>query len=107
MANIGTRDSSFDMTATGTTQSGAVTVVAEMNYFSTVPAGSGAVLDSAIGEGERQVVYNGGANPLTVYPHLTAQINSLGTNAGMLLPIRTSCEFVRIGPELWTGILSR
>ena len=107
MANIGTRDSASSITATGTTQSDAFAVVAEMNYFSTVASGTGAILDSSIGQGERQVIYNGGANQLTVYPHSTAQINSLGTNTGILLPIRTTCEFVRIGPTLWTGILSK
>ena len=107
MANIGTRDSASSITATGTTQSDAFAVVAEMNYFSTVASGTGAVLSSDIGYGERQLVYNGGANDLTVYPTSDAQINSLGTNNGILLPIRTTCEFVRIGPTLWTGILSK
>lgn len=107
MANIGWAQSATNLTATGTSQSGAFALVAENNYFSTVAASTGAVLDSNLGEGQVQMVYNGGANQLSVYPPSSAQINSLGTNNAMLLPTQTSCDFIRLGPTQWTGILSR
>lgn len=107
MANIGTAPSAENITATGTTQATAFAVLAEMNYFSTVAASTGAILDSAKGRGEVQAVYNGGANVLRVYPPTDGQINNLGTNAAMLLSPTTAVKFTRISATLWTGILSR
>ena len=107
MANIGTAQSAVSLTGAGTTQATALEVVAEHNYFSTVASGTGAILWDEIGEGQAQTVYNAGANDLRVYPHLTAQINNLGTNQAMLLPTNTACKFTRVAPTQWTGILSR
>ena len=52
------------------------------------------------------MIYNGGANPLKVYPPSGAQINALGTNQPMTLPVRTACEFYCLTTTLWTGVLS-
>ena len=107
MANIGTSASTVNLTATGTTQSDAYLVRAQMNYFSTVASGTGALLNTEIGGGEAQTIYNGGANDLRVYPSASTQINGLGTNNPMLLPPATTCDFRRISSTLWTGVLSR
>lgn len=107
MANIGTASSYADLTATGTTQSDAYELQAEINYFSTVASGTGALLNADIGRGDAQKVYNGGANNLSVYPSSSTQINNLGTNQAMLLPPTTACDFIRVSDTLWTGILSR
>ena len=106
MANIGTASVYSNLTATGSSQSDAYTVKAENNYFSTVAAGAGAILDSATSQGASQTIYNGGANDLSVYPPSSGQINALGTNASMLLAVRTACEFRRLTATLWTGVLS-
>ena len=95
------------LTATGTNQGTAYEVTSAKNAFSTVASGTGAVLDSDAVAGDTQMIYNGGANALTVYPPSGSQINALGANAGMLLPTNTACEFYCLSTTLWTGILSR
>lgn len=99
-------DVATGLTATGSNQSGAYEVTSAKNAFSTVAASTGAKLDDQAIAGDSQLIYNGGANALTVYPPSGAQINALGTNAGMLLAIRTSCEFHCLSSTQWTGILS-
>jgi hypothetical protein len=100
------KDVATGLTATGTTQNDALEVTSAKNAFSTVATGAGAILDSDAAAGDTQMIYNGGANPLTVYPPSGAQINALGANAGMLLPVRTACEFYCLSTTLWTGVLS-
>lgn len=100
-------DVATGLTATGTTQAGALEVTSAKNAFTTVAALSGAVLDSKAAAGDTQLIYNGGLNDLRVYPPLGAQINALGANAAMLLPIKTACEFYCLSTTLWTGVLSR
>jgi hypothetical protein len=94
------------LTATGTNQATAYEVTTAKAAFSTVAASTGAVLDDQAAPGDTQMIYNGGANSLTVYPPSGAQINALGTNNGMLLPVRTACEFYCLTTTLWTGVLS-
>lgn len=112
MANIGYRQLDTALTSSGTTQSDAYLLIADTNFFSTVGAGSGAVLNSSWSEGASQTVYNGGANPLTVYPPTSSQINDLPTNQGMILPVKTAVTFTKsaysdsTGVTKWTGVLS-
>jgi hypothetical protein len=94
------------LTAAGTTQGTAYEVTFAKNAFSTVASGSGAVLDSQAAAGDTQMIYNGGANALSVYPPSGAQINALGSNQPMLLATNTACEFYCLSSTLWTGVLS-
>ena len=100
-------DVATGLTASGTDQSGAYECTHAKNSFTTVAAGAGAKLDSSAAAGDDQMIYNGGANPLTVYPPSGAQINALGSNQPMTLPIRTACMYSCLSTTLWTGILSR
>ncbi len=106
MANIGTPPSAESLTAIGTTQATAYTVLAEVNRFSTVASGTGAILDSTKGRGEVQSIFNDGANNLSVYPPVGGEINDLGTNSAILLAPNTAVEFTKITDLIWTGILS-
>ena len=101
------KDVATGLTATGSAQGGAYEVTFAKNAFSTVASGTGAVLDSDAAPGDSQMIYNGGANSLSVYPPSSAQINALGTNVAMLLPTATACAFYCLSTTLWTGILSR
>lgn len=93
-------------TATGTDQAGAYHADFGVVAFSTVAANSGARLSiNAVG-GDSQLIYNGGANALKVYPPSGAQINALGTNNPVSLAIRTPCEFWCLSATQWTGNLS-
>lgn len=101
------KDVATGLTATGTAQGDAYEVTSAKNAFSTVAASTGAILDSDAAPGDSQMIYNGGANDLRVYPPSGAQINNLGANAAMLLPTATACEFYCLTTTLWTGVLSR
>ena len=100
------KDVATGLTATGTVQADAYEVTYAKNAFSTVASGAGAVLDSDAAPGDSQLVYNGGANVLRVYPPSGAHINGLGTNNAMLLATNTACEFFCLTTTLWTGVLS-
>jgi hypothetical protein len=99
-------DVATGLTATGTDETDAYECTFAKNAFTTVASGTGAILDSDAAPGDTQMIYNGGANALTVYPPSGAQINALGADNGMLLPIRTACEFYCLTTTLWTGVLS-
>ena len=94
------------ITAAGTSQSDATSLTASVNVVSTVAAGTGVVLSSEARGGDSQLVYNGGSNPMIVYPPSGAQINSLALNGGVIIPIRTSCEFHCFSTTQWTANLS-
>ena len=94
------------LTAAGTGQSDALEVTASLNVFSTVAASTGAKLNSGAGAGDVQIIYNGGANPLTVYPHSSAAINGLAVNAGHILATKTSCRYECASTTQWIAMLS-
>lgn len=100
-------DAATALSAAGTTQGTATEVTTSTAAFSTVASGAGAVLDNEAVGGDAQLVYNGGANALSVYPPSGAQINALGLNNAMLLPVKTACDFRCLSSTAWTGILSR
>ena len=94
------------LTATGTTQADAYSLAAATNAFSTVASGTGAVLYSDAVPGDSQLVYNGGANALKVYPPSGEKLNALATDAAMTLAVNTACQFTKLTSTVWTGILS-
>lgn len=94
------------LTATGTTQGTAYALTAMLSQFTTVASGTGAILYGSLTAGNQQIVYNGGANPLKVYPSTGAKINQLATNAAMLLAVNTACTFMYLSATQWIGSLS-
>src|SRR5690242_6265675 len=68
------------LTATGSTQAGALALGADFNDFSTVASGTGALLPP-MNPGDEVFVYNGGANALSVYPPVGVAINGGSANA--------------------------
>ena len=93
------------VSAAGTTQTGATALAADYNRVSTVAASSGVRLPSCE-IGDWLVVYNAGANPLTVYPPTSGTINQVAANGGVLLGINTECLFRKWTSTIWTGNLS-
>jgi len=75
---------------------------AALNVFTTVAAGTGAILTA----GPVQTIYNGGANLLKVYPPSGAKINNLSTNAAVSLAVNTACTFLYASSTQWIGNLS-
>lgn len=100
------RDVATGLTATGTGQGDAYEVTFDCNAFSTVAANTGAILDSDAVPGDSQLIYNGGANPLFVYPPSGAGFNGQSADAPMILQANTACRFYKLTTTLWTGILS-
>ena len=99
-------DVATGLTAAGTNQGTAYEITSAKNAFTTVASGTGAVLDSDARGGDAQLIYNGGANTLRVYPPSGAGINNLAANAAVLLAPATACEFHCMSTTLWTAVLS-
>jgi hypothetical protein len=78
-------------TAAGTTQGTATAITAQVTVFTTVPAGSGTVLNTTAGV--RQVIYNRGASTLAVYPFSGAQIEAYGANTAVGIAVGGSAVF--------------
>lgn len=90
------------LTATGTTQGTAYSMTSTLNVFTTVAANTGAILTN----GPYQIVFNGGANSLKVYPPTGAKINNLTTNTFIFLATNTACVFWYVSSTQWVGVLS-
>lgn len=84
--------------ATGTTQATALAMTTEWIEVTTVPAGSGVVLNG-FGAGVPSVVFNEGANALKVYPPVGNQIDALGVNVAYLLPAAKMQTFYQTGNQ--------
>jgi hypothetical protein len=81
------------LTATGTTQANALNIASsDVSIFTTVAAGTGAVLPLAEAQ-PPQVVYNGGVSALLVYPAGTETINALGASTAISVPAGKSAVF--------------
>ena len=94
------------LTAAGTDQAGALQLTSAVNQVTTVAASSGVKLYASPVAGDVQIVYNGGVNPLTVYPQTSGAINALAANSGILLAVKTSVQFFAVTTTAWVGILS-
>lgn len=93
------------ISAAGTTQGTATALTNTLNGVSTVAAGSGVVLYAG-SAGDCQLVYNGGANPVKVYPPSGAQINGLAANTPHILSTNTACEYWFLSSTQVFGVLS-
>lgn len=94
------------LTATGSSQSDALQLTAAINQVTTTASGTGVKLYASPGAGSFQIVYNGGANSLTVYPQTSGTINQLSANAGHQLAINTACVYWAASSTAWVAILS-
>ena len=93
------------ISAAGTDQSGATTLTNTLNGLGTVAAGAGVVLFGG-SAGDCQIVYNGGANAVKVYPPSGAKINGLPTNTAHTLATNTACEYWFLSATQFVGVLS-
>lgn len=94
------------LTATGTVQADALQLTATINRVTTTASGTGAKLYSSPAAGSFQVVFNGGSNPLKIYPQSSGTINGLAANASMTLATNTTCLFFAASSTAWVAILS-
>ncbi len=90
------------VSAAGTVQGDATVLTSLVNFVSTVAANAGVILSA----GPSQLVYNGGANTLKVYPPSGAKINQVTTNSPIVLAINTAIQFWYVSATQWIGVLS-
>jgi hypothetical protein len=83
---------SIGLTAAGSTQATAFTIGNDINQFTTVAAGTGAILPAG-NAGDEITVWNGGANALLVYPPVGGQVGAGAVNAGFSVAANKSCVF--------------
>jgi hypothetical protein len=100
------QDTATSVSAAGTTQGTATELTAADSEVATVASGAGVVLSSKLAPGDSQTVFNAGANALRVYPPSGMKLNSLATNAAMLLATNTGCLFKCISTTRVFGVLS-
>lgn len=74
------------LVASGNTQAGALTLTLDWNDVGTVAAGSG-VLIPPLNAGQDIVIFNSGANVLSVYPPSGKAIDALAVNAAYSLAV--------------------
>lgn len=90
------------LTATGTTQGTALALTSNFSVFSTVGASSGCI----IGGDKNTVVYNGGANTLTVYPPVGFNFAGLSANTGISVPANKGALFLPARGSAIAAIIS-
>lgn len=101
------------LTATGTNQATGLAIYANHNIFSTVAAGTAAVLPLptavpvvGVNTGDSLRVSNHGANALLVFPGVGGNIGTGAANASFSVGVNKTAEFVLVSSTQWTAILS-
>lgn len=80
------------ISAAGTTQATATLLISGVSVLGTVASGSGVLLQTG-GVGTTQIVYNGGANAVNVYPPIGLKINGIAANGPHILAPNTTCQY--------------
>ena len=89
--------------AAGTTQGTATVLTKEINIVSTVLAGNGVVLPTAVA-GMVVVITNTNGNSLLVYPATGATINALAVNAALTQTTGATLQFVAPTATQWYSV---
>ena len=88
------------ISAAGSTQGTATLLTTSYNVVTTVAASTGVVFPSPI-VGTMITVANRGANPLSVYPNSSAQIDALGNNVAVILPVNAIATYLASSATQW------
>jgi hypothetical protein len=80
---------------------GQITSTTDVVVVTTTAANPSGVTLPASGVGRRVTVINRGTNPINVYPTSGSQIDALGTNAAISLPVNGVVEFNCVTATLW------
>lgn len=94
------------VTAAGSTQGTATLLINGMNGVLSAAAGTGVILNANSLTSDCQVVYNGAANAVKVYPPVGSKINGLPTNTAMTLATNSACQFFFLSDTQIIGVLS-
>ena len=99
-------DCTTGIPAAGTVQGDATALAAAVNFVGTVAASTGVVLPALATGGDCVFIFNGGANPLKVYPDSGAKVNGLPANTPFTLAPNTAVEVWRGSATQWAAVLS-
>lgn len=104
-ANLIVETAADNLVATGANQAGALALTAQTSRFTTVAAGTGALLPASLA-GLEITIINHGANPLTVYPSLAASdaaatIDDVATATGVQIMPNSVVLFWCPSAGLW------
>jgi hypothetical protein len=91
------------ISAAGSSQGDATALTKAFNVVSTVSAGQGVVLPTAVA-GMRVTVVNTSGNTVLVYPASGAAINALATNAGYSLPTIGRLDYIATSTTQWYAL---
>ena len=89
------------ITATGSSQDDAYAIKADVTFFSTVAASTGAIIPSALPSHSQIWVFNGGANDLAIYPPSGCTINDGSANASVNIPAGEGCSLIRVSTTVF------
>ena len=106
LAAVLCKDAGASISAAGTTQGTATELVNADSELTTVAAGAGVALASALAAGDEQTVFNAGANAVKIYPPSGMRINALATNAPMTLATNTGVILKCVSATRVFGVLS-
>jgi hypothetical protein len=94
------------LTASGTNQGTAFALEADLNRFTTVASGTGAILPTLL-PGDSMEVFNDGSNALLLYPPSGGAINALSVNAAYSIATTTPyCSVRCISPTQYQAMQS-
>lgn len=99
-------DSLTGISAAGTNAATAAVLANAVNFVGTTASGAGVILPASSSPGDGVFIFNGGANPLNVYPTTGSQINGLSVNAAATIGTNSACEFWMGSLTQWGAILS-
>jgi len=88
------------ISAAGSSQGDATALTKAFNVVSTVSAGQGVVLPTAVA-GMRVTIVNTSVNTVIVYPATGGAINALATNAGYSLPTVGRLDYIATSTTQW------
>ena len=86
------QDVGASLSAAGTNQATATALTNALNGVATVATGAGVILYAG-SAGDSQIVYNGGANAMNVFPPSGARINAIATNGAHVLAVGTASVY--------------
>ena len=97
---------SATQTASGAAQATATLVASDINSFTSVVAGTGAIVPSQALPGDFYEISNWGANALLVYPAVGGIFNGLAANATVSVPINKTLQLRCVANLNWNTTLS-
>ena len=94
------------LTATGSSQTDAYAITADVNEFTTVAASTGARLPASRNVGDSIFFYSIGAQTLTVYPPVGETINAIAAGSGFSVATAKTAVFVKVNATRWASLLT-